>query len=271
MFLDDPFMLRALVAGIGIALSIGPLGCFVVWRRMAYFGDALSHASLLGVAIGIVLGIGTTIPILAVGLAISGLLVILTRQRVVATDTLLGIFSHAGLALGLVILSIMASQGYGGNIDLHSFLFGDILAISRTDAFWIWGGAGVVLVTLSRLWQPLLALTVSRDVAQVEGIAVTRTELLFTGLLTLAVAMSITVCGVLLITALLIVPAATARSFSKTPEMMGMLSALFAVLSVIGGLMSAQFWNLPAGPSIVAISVLLCGIIWFILAPLFKR
>ena len=240
MFFDDPFILRALIAGIGLALSIGPLGCFVVWRRMAYFGDALSHASLLGVAIGIALGIGTTAPILAVGLIISALLVTLTRRRFVAADTLLGIFSHAGLALGLVILSLMTSQGYGGNIDLHSFLFGDILAISQTDTLWIWGGTGVVLAALSHLWSPLLALTVSRDVAQVEGVAVTRTEFLFTGLLALVVAMSITICGVLLITALLIVPATAARSFSKTPEMMGVASAAIAVCSVAGGLMSAQ-------------------------------
>ena len=164
----------------------------------------------------------------------------------------------------------MASQGYGGNVDLHSFLFGDILAISQTDTFWIWAGTGIVLAALSYLWRPLLALTISRDVAQVEGIAVTRTEFLFTALLALVVAMSISVCGVLLVTALLIIPATTARSFSKTPEMMGGASAAVAACSVIGGLMSAQLWNLPAGPSIVAVSIFLCGATWFVLAPLFR-
>lgn len=263
----DDFMVRALLAGLGMAVAVGPMGCLVVWRRMAYFGDALSHAALLGVAAGLFLGTGVTPSVVAVGLLMALLLVVLGRQRLVAADTLLGIFSHAGLSFGLIALALVTSAGGGVRVDLHSFLFGDILAVGDGDIVVVWLGAAGVVCTLIFLWRALLAITVSRDLAAVEGIAVARTEFLFMILMAVVVAVAIRTTGVLLVTAMLIVPAATARRFARTPEMMAVLSALFAVLAVLFGLAGSWLWDLPAGPSIVAAATVFCFLVWASLLP----
>ncbi len=249
----DDFFLRALAAGVGVALAAGPLGCFVVWRRMAYFGAALSHSALLGVALGFLLGINLTVGILFLCLCLALLLVGLERQRLLASDTLLGILAHGTLACGLVAIAFQETV----RVDLLSYLFGDILAVSWTDLAWIFAGGALVLAAVVAIWRPLLAATVHEELARVEGVAVARVRLVFMVLLAVAIAVGLKVVGLLLIAALLIIPAAAARRLSTTPEQMALGAIAIGCLSVAGGLYGSLTWDAPAGPSIVVAATLL--------------
>jgi zinc transport system permease protein len=243
----DDFLLRALLGGVGAALAAGPLGCFVVWRRMAYFGDALSHAALLGLALGVLLGWAPLLGVIASGLVFALLLGLLEDRAKLASDTALGLLSHGGLALGLVALALMP----GMKIDLMGYLFGDILAVGVTDLIWIWGGGALVLGGLAFLWRPLLSLSVHEELARVEGVPAAKVKLGFLLLVALAVAVAMKAVGVLLITALLIIPPAAARPLVRSPEAMALLAALAGALSVAGGLAASMVWDIPAGPAIV--------------------
>ena len=249
----DDFLLRALIAGLGVALVSGPLGAFVVWRRMAYFGDTLAHSALLGVALGFLLEVNVNLTIILVCLALAMLLVALQQQRRLASDTLLGILSHSALSLGLIVLAFLEPL----RLDLMGYLFGDILSVTTTDIAWIWGGGLVALIALVLIWRPLLAITVHEELAQVEGVPVNSIRLIFMLLIALVIAVAMKVVGILLITSLLIIPAATARRFATTPEQMGVLAALVGCLAVGGGLFGSLQWDLPAGPAVVAAAGLL--------------
>ncbi len=258
----DDFMLRALLAGIGTALVTGPLGALYVWRRMAYFGDTLAHSALLGVALGLFMEININLSIVFVCVLLAVLLVVLQHKRRLASDTLLGILSHSALSLGLVSLAFMHSV----QIDLMGYLFGDILAVSVSDIYWIYGGGLFALLALIIIWRPLLALTVHEELARVEGVPVATVKLVFMLLVALIIALSMKVVGILLVTSLLIIPAATARGFAKTPEQMALLAALIGCLAVGSGLFASLQWDLPAGPAVVMIAAL-----FFFLAPLWPR
>lgn len=247
MILEAGFMQRALLAGIGVAVVAGPLGCFVVWRRMAYFGTSLAHNAFLGIALGILLGIDPMFGIAAAAAAVALLLVALQRQRRLADDTLLGILAHAGMALGLVAIGYLE----GVRVDLLSYLFGDVLAVSWAEVAWIYGAAAVMLAALTALWRPLLMISVHAELAQAEGIAVLPVRLAFMLMLAALVAVAMKVVGVLLITSMLIIPAAVARRFAGTPEAMALSAAAAGVVSVIGGLLASLQWDLPSGPAIV--------------------
>jgi zinc transport system permease protein len=249
----DDFLLRALAGGIGVALVAGPFGSFVVWRRLAYFGDTLAHSALLGVALGFLLHINLTLGIIAVCQLLAILLFFGQRQKQLASDTLLGIFSHGALSLGLVVLAFME----GIRVDLFAYLFGDILSIGLADLSWIYGGGGLALAGLLFIWKPLLAITIHEDLARVEGVPVDRVNWAFLGLIALTVAVMMKVVGLLLVTSLLIIPAATARRFACTPEIMAILGSLIGCLAVVGGLYGSFTWDTPAGPSIV---VAACGL-----------
>jgi zinc transport system permease protein len=243
----DDFLTRALLGGFGVALAAGPLGAFVVWRRMAYFGDTLAHSGLLGVALGMVLQINPQLGVAATCLLIAIALVLLQRQRALAADTLLGILAHTSLSLGLVTLAFLETV----RIDLTSYLFGDILAISFNDLYWIWGGALLALAALVRLWRPLLAATVHEELAQVEGVPVFAVRLAFMLLIAIVIAVAMKVVGILLITSLLIIPAATARRFAHSPESMAVLASGLGCVAVGAGLWASLRWDTPAGPSVV--------------------
>ena len=205
----DSFLLYALAAGLGIALLAGPLGSFVVWRKMAYFGDTLSHACLFGIALGILLQVDLTLAVVVCCLAMAMLLVIMSRNQQVATDTLLGILAHSALSLGLVTLSFMDNV----RVDLMAYLFGDLLSVQPMDLLWIYGGGALVLLTLWRLWDPLLSMTISEELARVEGIRVDVLRCVLMLLIGLVIAVAMKFVGALIITSLLIIPAATARRF----------------------------------------------------------
>ncbi len=249
----DDFFARALAGGIGIALATGPLGCFMVWRRMAYFGDSVAHSALLGVVLGVALGIELNIGIVIVCVALALLLLLLQQQRRLATDTLLGILAHGALALGLVGISFFE----GVRVDLMSYLFGDILAVSSRDLLWIYGGGGAVLAATALIWRPLLAMTVHEELARAEGVRVGLVRIAFTLLIALAVAIAMKVIGLILIVALLIIPAATARRLARSPEQMALLAGLIGAAAVAGGLHGSLAWDTPSGPSIVVAALAL--------------
>lgn len=252
----DDFFVRALLAGIGVALTAGPLGCFVVWRRMAYFGDTMAHAGLLGVALALVLQVAPVIGVFVVAAAIAGVLLLLDRRGALSTDALLGLLSHGTLAVGLVMVALMTTV----RIDLTALLFGDVLAVGVDDVVLIWAGGAVVLAALAWIWRPLLADTVHPDLAAAEGMRPERARAVLMLLMALVIAVAMKVIGVLLITALLIIPAAAARRLAATPEAMAVVAALTGTLSVIAGLFGSLQWDTPSGPSIVVAAVMLFAI-----------
>lgn len=243
----DHFMTRALLAGVAVAVAAAPLGAFVVWRRMAYFGNALSHTALLGVALGFLLGVSPIIGVVFVTVAAALILGAMQGVRGLSLDTLLGIVAHAALAAGLVVAATLDQV----RVDLMAYLFGDILAVGAGDLAWLWAGAAAVLAVLTRLWRPLLNATVHADLAFVEGVNVRRMELAFMLMLALVVALAMKVVGILLVTSLLVVPAAGARAFARTPEAMAVLAALQGAAAVALGLWASLHYDAPAGPAIV--------------------
>lgn len=249
----DNFFLRALIGCIGVALAAGPLGCIVVWRRMAYFGDTMAHSALLGVALAFIFQINMTLSVFIVTLMLAVILLLLQRRQSLSGDSLLGILSHSSLAISLVILSFLPWVRQ----DLSVYLFGDILSVSKLDLLFIWAGSAAALFTLSKLWRPLIAATVSTDLAQAEGLNPERAKIAFMLLLALIIAIAMKIVGILLITALLILPAATARRLSATPEQMAFLAAIAGVLSAIGGLYFSAAADTPSGPSVVVAAFVL--------------
>jgi len=248
----DDFMVRATLAGVGVAIAAAPLGCFVVWRRMAYFGDATAHAALLGVAISLALQASIFAGALVISL-IMALFVSVLSGRGYAMDTLLGVLSHSALAIGLVAVSFLS----GIRIDLMAYLFGDILAVSRSDLVVIWGGAALVVGLIAWRWSALLTATLNEELAYASGLDPKREQLILTLSLAITVAVAIKVVGVLLIAALLIIPAAAARSLARTPEAMAVIAAVIGGVSAISGLRAAYVFDTPAGPSIVCVAALL--------------
>ncbi len=242
----DDFIIRAFLAGCALAVAAGPLGCFVVWRRMAYFGDATSHAALLGVALSLAFSLSPFIGVLLVAMAMA-LVIVKLSGRAYALDTLLGVTAHVSLALGLVAVSRLS----GVNLDLSSYLFGDILAVTSTDVVIIWIGAVLTLGLLWWRWTPLLTSTLSPDLSVSRGIDVQREQMILMMSLAILVAVAIKIVGALLITAILIIPAAAARVFSKTPEQMAVIAVVLGIGSVVGGLWMSVMADTPTGPSIV--------------------
>ncbi|MFI3273812.1 zinc ABC transporter permease subunit ZnuB [Vibrio sp.] len=241
------FLLPSILAGLGIALIAGPLGSFVVWRKMAYFGDTLAHASLMGLALGFLFNINLYFALLICCLMLAVLLVTLQKQKLVATDTLLGILAHSALSLGLVAVSFLDNV----RVDLMSYLFGDLLAVSPTDLVFIYAGAAVIGLVLAIFWRPLLSTTVNEDLAAVDGINIDLMRLILMLLVGIVIAVGMKFVGALIMTSLLIIPAATARKFSNTPEQMALLASIIGSISVFGGLSLSWFYDTPAGPSVV--------------------
>lgn len=253
----DDFLWRAVAGGLGVALVAGPLGCFIAWRRMAYFGDTLAHVALLGVAAGVLLGVDVQAGIIAVCAAAALLLAGLERKRGIGADSLLGIMSHGALAVGLVVLSFFDSV----RVDLTAYLFGDMLAIAPSDLIWIGVGGAAVLLALAYLWRPLLALTVHEELARVEGFPVETARVAFLLLIALVVAVSMKIVGILPIAALLVVPAATARPFARSPLGMTILAAVAGAFAVLAGLSGSYYFDTPAGPSVAAAAVALFALL----------
>ena len=244
--MPDEFLIRAALAGIGVAFASGPLGCFVIWRRMAYFGDATAHAAILGVALSFAFSLSVSVGVLAVALA-TALAVSALSGRMFAADTLLGVLTHGALAAGLVAIALVAPR----SINIEAYLFGEILAVTLQDLAVIWGGAALVLLLIGSRWNALLTATLNPDLARADGILPRSEQTLLMVALAVVVAVSIRAVGALLITAMLIIPAAAARPFARTPETMAVIAALAGCAAVLGGLAGSWHWDTPAGPTIV--------------------
>lgn len=246
------WLLDALLAGWLLSLMSGPLGSFIVWRRMAYFGDTLAHSALLGITLGFLLDVQLNVAIILCAVFVALLLASLQRQHIIPSDTLLGLMAHTTLAAGLVTLSMLDNV----RIDINGYLFGDLLSVDRDDLITMAIGAALVLAALAKMWRGLLAATVSEELAQVEGYPVARLRLLFMVLLAVVIAGAMKLVGVLLITALLIIPAAAARPFSQNPAQMAGIATMISMLAVALGLGLSYQLDTPAGPSIVLTSSL---------------
>ena len=249
----DDFFIRALVAGIGIALVTGPLGCFVVWRRLSYFGDTLAHSALLGVTMAYSLEFNIAVSIFFISSIIALILIQLQKKTNLPSDALLGLLAHSSLAIGLVVIGFLSFIRF----DIMGLLFGDILAVNKQDLLTIWIGGALILLVLKIIWKPLFASTVNYELAEAEGLNPDRAKAIFTILLAAIIAISIKLVGVLLITGMLIIPTAMSRNLSDNPKKMVLFSIIGGMMSVLIGLFSSLEFNTPSGPSIIAAALLL--------------
>ncbi|MDG2948412.1 zinc ABC transporter permease subunit ZnuB [Bisgaard Taxon 10/6] len=246
-------LLPAWLTGILLSFITAPLGAFVVWRKMAYFGDTLAHSALLGVALGIFLNIDPYLSILILTVILAVVMVWLESNTQYSVDTILGIIAHSCLSLGVVTVGLLQNV----RVDLMGYLFGDLLAVTFEDLRMIAIGVILVLSVLIYLWKPLISTTVSPELAQVEGINIRRMRFILMILTALTIALSMKFVGALIITSLLIIPAATARRFARTPEMMAIIAVFVSMIAVSMGLMLSAFYNTAAGPSVVICSACL--------------
>ncbi|BCE01600.1 metal ABC transporter permease [Marinicellulosiphila megalodicopiae] len=260
----EEFIIRALLVGSFLGLASGPLGCFVLWRRLAYFGDTMAHSALLGIAIGLFFNVNVTVGVVMVCFLCALLLLGLQQQKKIPSDTLLGILSHLALALGIIVLKLMPNE----RTNIESILFGDLLTVNWIDVAVCAVMAGIALITLKIIWQPLLLISINESLAKAEGVKVTRYTLTFTFVIALLIAVAMKLVGVLLITAMLIMPAACARLLAKTPFSMALYAALVAISSVLLGLFMSYAFDTPSGPSIVvscaSLFALTLGVSYFI-------
>ena len=259
----DDFIIRAFVAGIGLALITGPLGCFIIWRRLSYFGDTIAHSALLGVVIAYAMNFNLIIAVFAVSCFIALSLLFLQKRTNLPDDALLGLLAHSVLAIGLVLLGILSFI----RIDLMGLLFGDILSVNITDVLFVWIGGSIVLIVLILIWRPLFAATVNLELAKAEGLNADLANAIFTILIASVIAISIKIVGILLITGLLIIPAAASRNLSSTPIQMAIISSVIGLVSVVLGLQTSMIWNSPTGPTILTIAL---GVFILTLIPLKK-
>ena len=259
----DDFIVRAFAAGIGLAFITGPLGCFIVWRRLSYFGDTISHTALLGVVIAYALDFNIIIAVFVVSCLLALSLLFLQRRTNLPDDALLGLLAHSVLAIGLVLLGILSFI----RIDLMGLLFGDILSVNVTDLLFVWIGGGIVLIVLILIWRPLFAGTVNLELAKAEGLNPNLANAIFTLLIASVIAISIKIVGILLITGLLIIPASASRNLSSTPIQMAIISSIIGVASVVLGIQTSMIWNTPTGPTILTITL---GVFILTLLPLKK-
>ena len=240
------FLARALAAGLVLALVCGPLGCFIVWRRMAYFGDTLAHSALFGIALGLLLDVNLQLAVVVACCALAALLVYMEQSRRLATDTILGILAHSTLALGLVLLSLTHTR-----IDLMAYLFGDLLSVSDAELLWMLSGGVLALGLLLVFWNRLLAATLNQELAQVEGLDIRKLRLILMLVMAVVVAGAMKIVGILLITSLLIIPPAASRHFARSPEQMAFGASVTGCLAVCVGIAASWYLDTPTGPSIV--------------------
>jgi zinc transport system permease protein len=238
------------LAGVLLALIGGPLGSFVIWQRMAYFGESIAHSALLGIAIAIFLNINMTATMLIVCCAMAAALNRVQKKFQLSLNTLLAIMAHTSLATGLVIISLVP----GFRLDINSFLFGDLLAIGKNEFTLIAIVSLTAFIFISSQWHKLISLAANEELAFVEGINTGRLQLLLLLCMAVVVAIGIKAVGVLLIVSLLVIPAATSRKWASSPEAMAILASALGATAVIAGLALSYYADTPTGPSVVAIA-----------------
>ena len=244
--ISDPFILRAILAGLGIAALSGILGCFIVWRRMAYFGDSLAHSALLGVAISLLIGININLSIFIICCLFAILIFSCQKSQSLSIDTFLGIIAHGMLALGIILFSFSPNT----TLDIHSYLFGDILTIQKKEIIGIYITLIISILLMKKYWSSMLFLTLQEDIAKAEGIKTTQSYLILILLSTIFAAFAVHIVGTLLLTSLLIIPAATARKIATSPKSMAFFAIIIGIFDVLGGIISSLYFDIPSGPAI---------------------
>ncbi len=254
----DEIIIKALFAGIGLSFITGVLGSFVIWKKMSYFGDSLSHSALLGVAVGFLINIDIHISILLTAILFAILLSYLQSKKILETDNLLGILAHGGLAIGLILMSFVDK---GEDFELHHFLFGDIFVLKLKEIYYIYIVLLIIYFLIWTKWHKLLLITISRDLAESYNISYFKHQLLFVFLIAITVSVTVKIVGIFLITSMLIVPPACARYLAKSPLQMSVFAVIISIISVILGILFAHNYQLPSGPSIIVIAISIFTII----------
>lgn len=242
----------AIAAAALLPMLSGPLGCLVVWRRLAYFGDALAHGGLFGIALGTWLSISEHATTFIISIAFAAFMTVLMRRGTLASDTLLGILAHSAMAIGIVSLALLDEP----LAHMHEALLGHITSLTSADLMVLAMATLIVWAALYRVWPALVLLCLHEDLARAEGIKRDHMHLLIMVLMSLSVAVGVKLVGVLLMTSFLIIPAATARQFASSPGQMVRLSLLFGLSATLLGLALSLMSALPPGPAMVAISSL---------------
>ena len=243
----DEYLWRSIAAGLIMVSIAAPMGCLMVWQRLAFLSDTLGHAAVLGVGVGLMLQLVPIVGVLAVALLIVFSLSRVSNFNTALSETTLAIISHTGLAGGIILVGLLPAR----SVNLEAILFGDLLATSRTDLLELLATTLVLAVLLVRHWREFVALSVSREIAQAEGIAVRRVQFLMYAMIALLVAVMMKVMGVLLIAAMLVIPTSSARLFSSSPEQMVAISALYGLGALGGGIASSYHFDWQTGPAIV--------------------
>jgi zinc transport system permease protein len=251
-WLDD-FLLRAVLAGLIMVVIAAPMGCLMVWQRLAFLSDTLGHAAVLGVGLGLMLQLEPIFGVLAVALVIVFSLSRVSSFNSALSETTLAIISHTGLAGGIILVGLLP----GPAVNLEAILFGDLLATTSADLLNLLLTTVVLLVLLLRHWRAFVAVSVSREIAQAEGIEVRRIQFLMYIMIALLVAVMMKVMGVLLIAAMLVIPTTSARLFSRSPEQMVYISGLYGLFALGGGITSSFHFDWQTGPAIVVSATVL--------------
>ncbi|CRK85667.1 High-affinity zinc uptake system membrane protein ZnuB [Candidatus Providencia siddallii] len=248
------------MTGVLLSIAAGPLGSFIIWRHMSYFGDTLAHASLLGISLGLLLNINPFFTIIVVTLLLTFILVLLEKNPEFTTDSMLGIIAHSSLSIGLVIISFMKNI----RVELISYLFGDLLSVDYKDIIILLIGVLINSILLFFNWKSLLSVTINHELAFSDGINIQKNNLLLMLMIALTISISMKFVGALIITSLLIIPPSAARRFSNTPEQMSFIAILLGVISITTGLIFSAYYDTPVGPSVVICSTFLFIISLFI-------
>ena len=255
------FMQRAIIAGLLMGLTLSLLGVFVVLRRSAFFGDAVAHFAFAGVALGFLFAINPIVAAIFVSAFLAlGMGYLKNHAPLQSLDTIIGIFFSGAAALGIFVIGLL--KGY--RADLFQFLFGDIIAISSQDVLTALIISILIIVVFVFAWKPLFKMTFNREVAQISGVKVHMYEYLFLALLAIVTAMSIKVVGIILVPALLVIPAAAAKNISRSLHQMIAYSLIVGVLSVTGGLIGSFYFNTASGATIVLASIV-CFVFTFLI------
>ncbi|MEK9574835.1 MAG: metal ABC transporter permease [Gammaproteobacteria bacterium] len=257
----EDLIYRVILAGVGVAIIAGILGCFVIWKRMSYFSESISHSALLGVALGVASGFGLQSGLLITAVIFAVIIAYMQNQDYFSNDAILGIFSHIALSLGVIVLSLQ-----GDRTDYFSLLFGDILSVNQGDIVWIYAILISIVSIMIIFWDKLLFVTLNACLAKAEGIQTFIFQTLIMIMIAMTVSVSVQIVGVLLITSMLLIPPAIGRVFSDAPLKMMIFSAFFAILAVIIGVIISLNYDIATGPAIVVV----LGVL-FIFSQLFRQ
>jgi len=243
------FMWVAALGGLLTSLMTASIGTLMLWRRMTYLGDALAHTALLGLSLGLWLSLPLELALAAITMLVAILIALNHRQKDLSIDVFIAIAAHSSLALGLLAISFLPSA----RLDLMGYLFGDLLNLTPTDLIWLALVAVVVLSWIIMNWRALVLSSLNPELAQLAGLKPKRLQWILSLLIALVIAVSIKLVGALLMTALLITPAAIARAWSRSPQQMMLSAILVSVLAVWLGLGLSYHWDLPTAASIVSL------------------